>query len=195
MATLLYIHGFLSSPLSFKARATQRWLYQHRPDIEFLCPALSSYPNEAVSTLSDIMSARHGDTVYLIGSSLGGFWATWLMEEYKAARAVLINPAVAPHKFVAPLIGEELKSYYSEQTFCLQPTHIQDLKNCECEALSRPKNYWLMVQTGDQTLDYRHAIKKYSNCKQLVEDGGDHSFQNYEKWLPQIIDFFESKNS
>ncbi|WP_045856941.1 YqiA/YcfP family alpha/beta fold hydrolase [Teredinibacter purpureus] len=191
MTTVLYIHGFLSSPQSHKARITAEWLAKKRPEFAFLCPALSSYPNEAAATLAEIMLQRQHEKVLLIGSSLGGFWATWLIEEYTAAKAVLINPAVAPQELVAPLVGQPLKSYYTEHTYCLQAKHVQYLVACDQKHLSRPEDYWLMVQTGDETLDYRQAVTHYSGCKQTVEAGGDHGFQQYEKWLPEIIEFLE----
>ena len=99
MATLLYIHGFLSSPLSFKARQTAQWLAEHHPEIEFLCPQLTPYPADAQKLLDSAVESRFPDPVYLMGSSLGGFWATWLAEKYNL-RAVLINPAVRPQDFM-----------------------------------------------------------------------------------------------
>jgi len=190
MSTVLYIHGFLSSPQSFKARATHSWLQSHRPDIDFCCPVLSSYPHEAAQVLDQWVD-QLAPPRYLIGSSLGGFWATWLVERGKAQRAVLINPAVNPQALIDGLIGQPLKNYYNDSTYVLQESDKRFIAQCEFSEIEKTHAYWLMLQTGDETLDYRLAFNKYHACQQLVEEGGSHTFDNYEKWLPSILQFFE----
>lgn len=189
MTSLLYIHGFLSSPLSAKAEITRKWLEQNYPDIAFYCPQLPPYPNETKIILEKLVENLLKDGVYLIGSSLGGFWASWLVEKYNLP-AVLINPAVKPQNFMPHYVDLDLKSYHTADCYRLQPWHIDEIITADIP-VSRLKNYWLMVQTGDETLDYRHAVEKYSGCKQTVEEGGGHSFQGYEDHLPEIINWFE----
>jgi predicted esterase YcpF (UPF0227 family) len=190
MKTVIYIHGFLSSPASTKARQTEAWLREQRPDVSFQCPALSSYPKLARQTLLDcVQSCDHKP--YLVGSSLGGFWSSFLIELGLAEKAVLVNPAVSPHTRFRQLVGETLKSYYSDDTFTLTGKDLDTLQECEKE-LNDPGRYWLLLQTGDEVLDYRMAQERYRGAKQLVEEGGDHSFQGFERWLPDIMDFFES---
>ncbi len=188
MPALLYIHGFLSSPQSFKAQVTQRWLARHRPDIQFYCPELSSHPEQAAEMLDRTAEPLQSQPLYLIGSSLGGFWASWLIERGRASKAVLINPAVAPQQLVEGLIGQALENYYNGERYCLQYNDAEFLTKCDLP-IAKKKAYWLMVQQGDETLDYRQAVKKYHACKQLVEQGGSHTFENYDQWLPQIIQF------
>lgn len=192
MATILYIHGFLSSPQSYKARITQAWLAEQRPDINFVCPVLSSYPDEARVTLETELQSLPADDTFLIGSSMGGFWATWLLEQQLAAKAVLVNPAVAPQYLIADRIGVPLHSYYTDDTYQLEPRHQQQLAACDPQVLRFPERYWVMLQTGDETLDYRQAQNKYAGCLQTVEDGGDHSFAGFENYLPKIMEFFSS---
>lgn len=187
-ALVLYIHGFLSSPQSFKAQCVERWLATQRPDLRYVCPALPPYPAEAMALLETTIAEQGLDTVYLIGSSLGGFYATYLAEKYRW-RGVLVNPAVAPYNLLAHYLHQDLKNYHTDQAYRLTEQHIDELKALDVPEITFPQNLWLMVQTGDETLDYRLAEEQYQGCRQLVEPGGDHSFQRFERWLPEIVDF------
>jgi predicted esterase YcpF (UPF0227 family) len=188
-SVVLYIHGFLSSPLSAKAEITRKWLNQNYPDVEFYCPHLPPYPNETQIILEKLVEKLSSDSVYLIGSSLGGFWATYLAEQFNLP-AVLINPAVKPQNFMPSYLDIDVKSYHTDECYRLQERHINEIIAADIP-VTRLKNYWLMVQTGDETLDYRQAVEKYSGCKQTIEEGGDHSFQGYENHLESIVGWFE----
>lgn len=189
MAALLYIHGFLSSPLSFKAQQTAHWLAGHYPEMEFLCPPLTPYPADVQKLLESAIESRLPDPVYLMGSSLGGFWATWLAEKYHL-RAVLINPAVRPQDFMPAYLEVDLKSYHTDDIYRLSAHHIDEIIAVDVP-VTQPNNYWLLVQTGDETLDYRQAVQKYHACKQTIEEGGDHAFQGFERYLDDCITFFK----
>jgi predicted esterase YcpF (UPF0227 family) len=187
MSALIYIHGFLSSPQSWKAQQTRQWLAQHRPDIHYYCPQLTPYPQQTQRDLESLVESLLPGPVYLMASSLGGFWATWLVEKYNL-RAVLINPAVRPAEFMPAYLEVDLKSYHTDDSYRLNREHINQIKTCEV-AICRHDNYWLLVQTGDETLDYTHAVEKYRGCRQTVEAGGDHSFQRFERYLPESVEF------
>ncbi len=192
MSVLLYIHGFLSSPASEKAQQVETWCEQHQPSIKYLCPALSAYPDDAISTLEGIVRSHRSEPIYIIGSSLGGFYATYLVEKY-GLKAVLVNPAIRPFELIKAYIDTDLKNYHTEEVYRLNTTHMESLRSINVESLALPENYWLMAQTGDETLDYREAVKKYEHCLKTIEQGGDHSFQNFEQWLPRIFDFFTAQ--
>lgn len=193
MPAVLYCHGFLSSPQSTKALQVKRWLTQHRPQWQYICPELSAYPSEAKATLQQIMQefVHTNETLYCIGSSLGGYWATWLTEYYNV-RSVLVNPAVAPHMRFQHFLGQTLKSYYSTQTYTLEAKDLQCLQDHDCPTIKRAQNYYILLQTGDETLDYRDAQARYMRCKMRVEVGGNHSFEYFDRHLDVIIQFFES---
>jgi predicted esterase YcpF (UPF0227 family) len=191
MAALLYIHGFLSSPQSYKAQQTQAWLAAIHPEIDYHCPHLSPYPAQTQQFLEKLVESFLPEPVYLMGSSLGGFWATWLAEKYNL-RALLINPAVRPQEFMPKYIGIELKSYHTDDIYLLQPHHVEEIKLVDIQP-NRLDNYWLLVQTGDETLDYRKAVEKYAGCKQTIEEGGDHSFQGFERYLESGLEFLSSQ--
>ncbi len=186
MTTIIYLHGFLSSPRSFKAKVTQEWLADNCPEVTFYCPQLSSYPSKTLVQLKGVFKEIEDENIGLIGSSLGGFWATYLVENNFANRAVLVNPAVMPHSRFSDFIGKELQHYHSDESVLLTPQDLLDLESYDCESIKKPESYWLMVQTGDEALDYNLAVEKYLQSEQLIEKGGNHSFENYDQWLPEI---------
>lgn len=187
MTTLIYIHGFLSSPYSFKAQQTQAWLAQYRPDITYVCPHLNPYPKQTQLTLEALVESASSEPVVVMGSSLGGYWATWLAEKYHL-RAVLINPSVRPWDFMPNYLEVDLKSYHTDDSYRLQKHHVTEIQSFNV-LVQQPNNYWLLVQTGDETLDYTQAVAKYRASKQTIEMGGNHGFEGFERYLPAAIEF------
>lgn len=187
MPALIYIHGFLSSPRSLKAQQTQAWLALHHPDVIYCCPQLTPYPEQTRRELESLVESLPRP-VYLMGSSLGGFWATWLAEKYNL-RALLINPSVHPCQFMPEYLNIDLKSYHSDDVYHLTAQHIEEINTVDVQPL-RMHNYWLLVQTGDEALDYRQAVERFAGCKQTIEEGGDHSFQGFENYLERSWEFF-----
>lgn len=190
MALVLYIHGFLSSPLSQKAQQTEAWLAQNHPQIKFVCPQLSSYPKEAQMQLLQAIEPYDANEIYAIGSSLGGYWATYLLEQNKINKAVLVNPAVSPQQRLPEYVDRPVKSYYTEEVYTLTQKDMAYFVKFDTPGIMYAERYWLMVQKGDETLDYRQAVEKYAGCRQLVEEGGNHTFQGFEQKLPEIYQFF-----
>lgn len=125
-----------------------------------------------------------------MGSSLGGYWCTYLAEKYDLP-AVLINPSVSPYEMMPNYLGQPLKSYHSDDTYTLTVAHVDEIKSVDTPIIARPDNYWLMLQSGDEVLDYRQALDKYPDSKLLLEDGGDHSFQNFERHIEAAIEFLQ----
>lgn len=187
MPTLIYLHGFLSSPLSFKAQATKAWLAREYPNCEFFCPELSAYPAQALAVLDGLADGY--DALRLVGSSLGGFWASYLVERHDNARAVLINPAVNPHKVVDSLVGKTLKNYYTEHFYTLTPDCAEILRRMGELKPAKLDQYWLLTQTADETLDYREAVTCFMGGRQTIIEGGNHAFENYEQYLSDIYEF------
>ncbi len=188
MSALIYLHGFLSSPLSAKAQQTEAWLKVHRPDITYYCPALSARPGDALRTIEQLVQGLPQSEIGLVGSSLGGFWSTWVVEQL-GVPAVLVNPAVRPQERFAEFVGQTLRNYHSGEEFYLHPEDLDDLVQADVAQLRDPSRYWVMLQTGDETLDYRQALEKYRGARVLLEEGGNHSFEGFEQWLPDIVAF------
>lgn len=189
-AELLYIHGFISSPHSLKAQQTQAYLEGLGGDCYCRIPALPSTPGESLALLEQELQAAcaRADRVGLIGSSLGGFFATVLAEKYSLP-AVLVNPAVNPHQLIAHFLGENYNPYTGEH-FLITDQHMQELQQMLPAALNAER-YWVLLQRGDETLDYRDAQSYYSACRMTVEEGGDHSFTTFERYLPDIVTFLK----
>ena len=173
-----------------KAQKTRTWLAGNRPDIDFMCPQLTPYPRECARKLMKTLDSI-AKPVYLIGSSMGGFWATWLVETLRL-KAVMINPAVDVLNLMPNYINRDLINYYNLEKYHLTHQHLQQLKQYTFERLTHTENYWILLQTGDETLDYQLAINKYQGCRCTIEPGGDHSFQGFEHYLKQILDFYET---
>lgn len=191
---ILYIHGFNSSPLSIKAEQTRKYIFNHFPQVNFYCPQLVSNPKGAISQLEKIIqSSEPEDLWYLMGSSLGGYFASYLSEKYHL-KSVLINPAIKPFELLTDYLGEQVNPY-TEEVYQVTKTHMAELKLIEPKQpdfdMQQKNNYLVMVQTDDEVLNYKQAVEKYQYCKLVVEQGGDHSFVNFEHHLPAIADFFQ----
>lgn len=186
---LLYIHGFKSSPLSEKASEVRRFIESGGYPLDYQVPAFSDYPGESYRQLEDLLASQRGRQVALIGSSMGGFHATVAAEQF-GLRAVLVNPAVRPSELIQYVLGEN-ENPYTGNRFFLEQRHAGELAALEKDALQAPENLLLMVQTGDETLDYRRAVDYYRDCEQVVEEGGDHRFQHFDRHLPAIFEFLQ----
>lgn len=185
---LLYLHGFKSSPQSEKARQSQAYFAKHFPQVTFHCPQLPSSPLAAIKSLEKLINDKKYQPWLVMGSSLGGFYATYLSEQFQL-KAALINPAIKPYELLVDYIGEQ-QNFYTKESFYVDQQHMNDLKQIECHLIEK-KSYLVMVQTGDEVLDYQQAVDKYQNSQLIVQQGGDHSFIDYQNMLPKIADFFQ----
>lgn len=183
---IIYIHGFGSSGHGHKAMV----LREELKDLGLIAPSLQNVPELAVSTLCELIEAfQKHEPVYLIGSSLGGYYAIYLAEKY-ALPAVLINPAIRPYELLHRALGHP-SNYYDLSTYEWRETHLQMLKRFEVSTPD-PKRYLLLLQTGDEVLDYRDALAKVPGAEQIVEEGGDHGFAGVERYGTRIRNFFDA---
>lgn len=188
LKTLIYLHGFISSPQSQKALEVAEYIAASDSPVNFICPQLEDHPAQTKNQLSELILQLDSKPA-LIGSSLGGFYASWLAEQY-GLKSVLVNPAVKPYKLLGD-INDEYFNPYTNNHFILTEEDIRTLQVMEVEPSLSARQLMLMVQTGDETLDYRHAVNKYKHAVQRVERGGDHRFQNFKKHLPEIFKFLQ----
>jgi hypothetical protein len=181
---IIYIHGFGGSGQGSKATVLREKMQSYG----YIAPSLSTVPELAISTLSELIeSFQKYEPVYLIGSSLGGYYSIYLADKYKIP-AVLINPAIKPYETLQMALGYPQK-FYDLSTCEWRASHLQMLKNIDVSSLD-PIHYYLLVQKGDELLDYRDAINKLPEVKQVVEEVGDHGFVGIERHLDTILDFF-----
>jgi uncharacterized protein len=184
MQHILYIHGFLSSPQSTKAQQMQQFA-AGCPDLRLMVPPLPVDPAAALAVLEECIASSPNLPV-LIGSSLGGFYANILAARY-GMRAVLINPAVHPHKLLAAYVGAQ-RNYHTGVASEVKPEHFQMLERLEVRPV-HPERLWVLLETGDETLDYRMAETFYAACKIDVTPGGSHTYEGFVQRLPAIVEF------
>lgn len=183
---IIYLHGFRSAPGSIKASRLREFMTQRSLADAFRCEQLPVSPKAAIA-LIETQIDRCDTPPTLIGSSLGGYYATWLAERH-GLRAILVNPSVVSHISLAPYVGRQTNLYTGE-SFDFTEAHINELKAIEVARITRPERYWLMVETGDEVLDYRHAVAKYAGGRQTVLEGGDHGFSRWNDYLDEVLAF------
>ena len=188
MQNILYIHGFNSSPLSMKAELTKQYVDKYQLEVNWTCPQLATSPRAAITQLESIVNNNPSENWAFIGSSLGGYFASYLAEKYDG-KAVLVNPAVRPFELLMDYLGQQ-ENPYTGEVYQVTEQHMHELQALYQEKIST-QNYMVMVQTGDEVLDYRQAVEKYQHSRLIVQDGGDHSFINFEAMLPSIMSFIE----
>ena len=181
---ILFLHGFCSSPASWKARVLAEQMAERGLAAQLVCPQLPPVPDEAVALVGNLIETSAGP-VTLVGSSLGGHYANFLAEKYDL-NAVLINPAAVDRLNVAKFVGEQT-NFHTGERFVFSAAHAAQLKaQVTLPTLAR---YWLLVASADEVLDYRQALEFYAGCRQTVLPGGDHSFTKFPDFVPQIIEF------
>jgi uncharacterized protein len=195
---LLYLHGFRSSPQSMKARKVMAWLTQHRPDIEAWCPSLPPSPAAAMQWVGERLAHWPRQGVAVIGSSLGGFYATWLVEHLPAvaqAAVVLINPAVNPARDLSRYIGEQTSWHSPADRFFFKPEFIGELRALTCAGLQHPHQYQVWAATGDEVLDWREMQARYAACSHLcapaglhIVPGPDHALSDFDVYWPLMAE-------
>lgn len=186
---ILYLHGFTSGPQSKKVQALAARMAAYGIADRLLCPQLPASPAAAIALAESLLAEKVGwrDTATLIGSSLGGFYATHLAEKH-GLKAVLVNPAVVAALELERYLGPQTW-LYSGEPFEFTREHIAELRALEVPRLAEPARYWLLVETGDETLDYRVAVARYAGARQTVLPGGDHSFTRWDDHLDEILAF------
>ena len=183
--SILYIHGFNSAPESKKATQLISVMQGMGLGDQLRVPALHHHPREAMAQLTAAISEM--DRPLLVGSSLGGYYATWLAEQH-GLKALLVNPAVSPHRMFDGYLGTQT-NLYSGETWELTLDHVQALAELEVAAPQDPQRYQVWLQTGDETLDYRYAETYYKACALRIQGGGDHSYQGFAQQLPALLSF------
>lgn len=183
---LIYLHGFNSSPASHKAQVMKTWVEGRGLGALYACPALPDTPEEAVRAIEAAIAGHDPRTVTLIGSSLGGYYATWFVEK-RGCRAVLINPAITPHIGLEAYLGTQ-KNLHTGEPYELTRAHLEGWRRLLVERVD-PEKYLLLLETGDEVLDWREAARKYEGARASIRDGGDHSLQGFPEHLERILAF------
>jgi uncharacterized protein len=186
---LLYLHGFRSSPRSFKAQRLLGWLQAHRPEVHAWCPQLPASPRAAIAQVMQGVAGWPA-TAAVVGSSLGGFYAT-VVAEATGWPAVLINPAVDPARDLAAHIGEHPAWHDPAERLVFAPHFVDELRALHPAAITRRSRYLPIVATGDEVLDWREMVARYPSRDAteplLLVQGSDHALSDFDTHLPRLL--------
>lgn len=182
---LIYIHGFGSSPASVKAQLLREYFARHGAEERLFVPDLPVEPRRAMATLEKTLAGA--GPAALVGSSLGGFYATWLACHHEL-KAVLVNPVVRPWKLLKDYTGDN-ENHQTGETEYFDPDWVGQLESYGVAGPERAENLLVMVQTGDETLDWRDAADFYQDCHFFRGLGGSHGFDDFDAFIPLLLRF------
>lgn len=185
---LLYLHGFRSSPQSAKARQVAAWMQRRHPEVTWWCPQLPPSPREAMDMVSEGIADWPHAAMAVMGSSLGGFYATHVAETC-GCKAVLLNPAVNPARDLAKYIGEQTSWHDPDERFFFEPRFVDELQALTHGPVARPDNYFALIAKGDEVLDWREMTGRYPGAQIRLLEGGDHAISDFELHLPDLMGF------
>lgn len=167
-----------------------RWVQEHRPETQWLCPQLPASPRQTLALLRALVADWPRERMAVMGSSLGGFYATVLAQEL-GCPAVLLNPAIDPARDLFRHIGEHAQWHDPSEHFYFAPEFVDELRAMPCGALTDPQRYFAVIAKGDEVLDWREMLSRYQQCQVLLLDGSDHGLSDFDQHLPKIIDFLQ----
>lgn len=188
---LLYLHGFRSSPQSAKSRRMHAWQQAERSDIHWWCPQLPPSPQAAWTLISQGIANWPRSSMAVVGSSLGGYYATAVAEAC-GCRAVLLNPAIDPARDLAPHVGELTQFHDPQQRFEFRAEYVDELRALALPAITRPERYAAVIAKGDEVLDWREMTGRYPGASIRLLEGSDHSISDFEDHLPFVLHFLQS---
>ena len=187
---LLYLHGFRSSPQSAKAQKMAALMAERHPTVRWWCPQLPPSPQDAMALLEKGLADWPAGSMAVIGSSLGGFYATAVAERH-GCKAVLLNPAVDPARDLAKYIGEQTSWQNPDEHFFFEARFVDELRALRVGPLKVAQNYLAIIAKGDEVLDWREMAARYAGASVRLLEGGDHALSDFDAHVPAILDFLD----
>lgn len=187
---LLYLHGFRSSPQSAKARQMADLVARQHPGVQWWCPQLPPSPQEAMALVSAGIADWPRTTMAVVGSSLGGYYATWVAQ-HTGCSSVLLNPATHPAQSLERYIGEQSSWHDPAEHFFFAPHFIDELRALDVSAHPAPHRQLAVVAKGDEVLDWRDMVARYPQAQLRLLEGGDHALSDFDQHLPAIVEFLQ----
>ncbi|MCC2597058.1 esterase [Pusillimonas sp. MFBS29] len=191
---ILYLHGFRSSPDSYKATLMAQALQDRGLADRWVCPQLPASPQQALALGNHLIEQaiktrglRPGQDLVIAGSSLGGYYATCLAEHWKA-RAIVMNPVVYAARDLATQVGEHTM-YHSDAPFVFLPEHVDELAAMAVGKPAHPERYYLLAAKGDEVLDWHEMADWYRGSKGHILEGSDHGISDFDQYLPDVLAF------
>jgi uncharacterized protein len=187
---LLYLHGFRSSPRSAKAvQVHARVLAQH-PSVTWWCPQLPPSPREAMAMVMDGIARWPVGQMAVVGSSLGGFYATYVAQQ-TGCRALLLNPAVHAARDLSKYIGEQVAWHDPDERFYFSPKHVDELRALEAGPLRQPAHCFAVIAKGDEVLDWREMAGRYPGSRIKLLEGSDHALSDFDEHIDEVFAFLD----
>ncbi len=187
---LLYLHGFRSSPQSAKARLMAARMQADHPGVTWWCPQLPPSPREAAALIERGTADWPAEGMAVVGSSLGGFYATWLAQR-RGCRAVVLNPAVDPARDLAAHIGEQTAWHSPEERFFFRPEYIDELRALHAGPLRQPERFFAVIAKGDELLDWREMTARYAGAGIRLLEGSDHGLSDFDQHIDAVLAFLQ----
>lgn len=184
---ILYLHGFRSSPLSMKGRLLSERMAALGRSADYTAPQLPASPKLAIEQAFALVDGVPADELTIVGSSLGGYYATWMAEQL-GCRAVLLNPAVTPLKNLEQHVGVTTM-FHSDEPFEFKPEYIDELRELAVARITQPSRYFLLAATGDEVLDWRDMVNHYAGARQHVIEGSDHGISEFARYVDEVLAF------
>ena len=185
---LLYLHGFRSSPQSLKARTTAQHMTTHHPEVRWWCPQLPPSPREAMALLMQGIADWPRESMAVVGSSLGGFYATCVAEQ-TGCKAVLLNPAVNPARDLEKYIGEQTSWHDPQAHFFFLPEFVDELRAIAPASLTQPDRFFAVIAKGDEVLDWQEMTGRYLGARIKLLEGGDHALSDFDDHVDEVLAF------
>ena len=161
---------------------------QKHPDVTWWCPQLPPSPKAAMELVMDGIAAWPREGMGVIGSSLGGFYATYIAN-VRDCRAVLLNPAVDPARDLAKYIGEQTSWHDPQERFFFEPRFVDELRALDAGELRHPEKYFAVIAKGDELLDWREMTARYKGCRIKLLEGSDHALTDFELHIEEVFGF------
>jgi predicted esterase YcpF (UPF0227 family) len=187
---LLYLHGFRSSPQSNKARQFAARVAAQHPAVTWSCPQLPPSPRDAMALLMKGIENWPHQRMGVVGSSLGGFYATHIAQA-TGCKAVLLNPAIDPARDLARYVGEHGTWHDPAQRFVFEPAFVDQLRALECGPISEPTRYFAVIAKGDEVLDWREMTARYPGARGKLLEGSDHALSDFDDHIEEVFSFLQ----
>ena len=185
---IVYLHGFRSSPQSFKARLIGQRMRALGLEARYQCPQLSERPATAMADALALTSGMDAADLTLIGSSLGGFYAAWMAEKL-GCRAVLLNPAMRAHEKLRRHVGTQTAYHDASTSFEFRAEYLVELAGMHVEVITRPERYMVLAATGDELLDWREMVGAFPDARHKVIQGSDHGMADFADHMDEVLAF------
>jgi predicted esterase YcpF (UPF0227 family) len=192
MATthLLYLHGFRSSPRSTKAQLVQQRVARQHRGVTLWCPQLPPSPQQAMDEVIQGIATWPRARMAVMGSSLGGYYATWIAEQ-TGCRAVLLNPAVFAARDLATQVGVHPSWHEPQERFEFKAAYVDELGALAVPAITRPERYYALIAKGDEVLDWQEMSAHYRGTHGRLLEGSNHAISEFPEHLDEVLAFLD----